>query len=173
MLKPIAHLLLAPFLFITSCGYQLQPVMQFNDELQPIYVGGELQLSTALRRALKRQAIAITDSPSKAKSIVTLSNINTENRSYSLSSDGRNAELLVIAKATVQWRRKNASSSSTPSNSEDSTLVTATELSAESIRLLNPNQLNAQQQESTLVSDELRSALVEKVLNLMRYHQAK
>jgi len=179
--------LVSCFFFVASCGYQLQPALQLSNDFQPIYVEGELQLKTALRRALKRQSIQITDSRSLANSIVTLSNTHTESRGYSLSSDARNAEFLVIARATLQWRRSRFNSERAPSNTEpkqsdtnhtplstkDASLVPAVELSAETIQLQNPDQLNAQQQESSLVSEELRSALVEKMLRLIRYHQAQ
>lgn len=180
---PLAILALLLFV-LGGCGYQLQKPLTIANHLQPVYVEGELQLRTDLRRALKRHAIAVTNQANTAKSRILLSDVETQTRDYSLSRDGRNAELLYISTVTVEWQRSRLPGNHQPTTNNDAKttsynantqsrteLLPATPLIAESIQIQNPDQLNAQQQEQLQVSKELRSQLIEKILRLLRYSQ--
>jgi outer membrane lipopolysaccharide assembly protein LptE/RlpB len=150
----------------SGCGYQLQKPLSIENAEQPVYVDGDLLLALALKRQLALNNISTSKNPSNAGSVVSVALIDDDSRSYSISLDGRNAEVLRTMKASIEWR----SVDSKKTNSSDSReLLPRSVVSTEQVQIQNPDNVTAQTREAESIGKEMRETLVEKMLNLMRY----
>lgn len=159
-------LILAITILPSGCGYQLQKPLSINTAEQPVYVDGDLLLALALKRQLALNNISTSKKLSNAGSVVSVAIVDDDSRSYSISLDGRNAEVLRTMKASIEWQ----SVDSKKTNSSDSReLLPRSVVSTEQVQIQNPDNVTAQTREAESIGKEMRETLVEKMLNLMRY----
>ena len=150
-------------LLLTACGYQLQKPIAMDDNTQPVYVEGDRLLSLTLKQQLRSNGIELVSNSSSASSIITVALVDNESRSYSLSVDARDAEVLRSMAASIEWHRIATSGNS------DRTLIQKIVVDAEVVQIKNPDNVAAQNSESEILVRELRERLVEKMINLIRY----
>ena len=150
-------------LLLTACGYQLQKPISVDDTTQPVYVGGDRLLSITLKQQLRSNGVALVSNASSANSIITVGLINNDSRSYSVSIDAREAEVLRSMAASIGWHRI------ATSGNGDRTLIPETVVDAEVVQIKNPDNVAAQNSESEMLVRELRERLVEKMISLIRY----
>lgn len=156
-------LILAITILPSGCGYQLQKPLSINTAEQPVYVDGDLLLALALKRQLALNNISTSKKLSNAGSVVSVAIVDDDSRSYSISLDGRNAEVLRTMKASIEWR----SVDSKKTNSRE--LLPRSVVSTEQVQIQNPDNVTAQTREAESIGKEMRETLVQKMLNLMRY----
>lgn len=159
-------IVLAIVILPSGCGYQLQKPLSINNAEQPVYVDGDLLLALALKRQLALNNISTSKRLSDAGSVVSVGLIDDDSRSYSISLDGRNAEVLRTMKASIEWRSVNSKKTNTSDNRE---LLARSIVSAEQVQIQNPDNVTAQTRETESISKEMRETLAAKMLNLMRY----
>lgn len=150
---------------ISGCGYQLQKPLQVSAQAQPIFIEGELLLGIALKRQLAANGISTTKLLRNAGSQVKIKLIEDDIRSYSVSLDGRNAEVQRSMSASIEWKLVNKDSDT------EKQLLSQTTVSAEQVQIQNPDNVSAQASEAELIAQELREQLAEKMLNVMRYRE--
>lgn len=164
---------------LSSCGYQLQKPLSIEAQAQPVYVEGSLLLSIQLKRELIANNIHVSNDRHSAKSIISIHSINYDNRSFSVSKDGHDAEIQRNLSAEVKWVYKNnpagasaltAVHASDESSDERRTILPYTVVSAEIVQVQNPDNKAAQQQESELLLRELHAEIITKTISLIRYH---
>lgn len=141
----------------TGCGYQLQKPLVLDATLQPVYIEGDSSFKILLVRRLQAQDLALTNSPTSANSRIKITAANQEQRSASVSSDGRDAEHLSLNSVYLSWLKGNE------------IIIPPTLITAEAIQIGNPEQLTAQQAESDLINTEIRNEIIDKALRLIRY----
>ena len=151
-------------LLLTACGYQLQKPIAMDDNTQPVYVDGDRLLSLALKQQLRSNGIALVSNASSANSIITVALVDNDSRSYSVSIDARDAEVLRSMEASIEWHRIAVAESS------ERTLIEKTVVNAEVVQTQKPENVAAQNSEGELLTHELRGRLVEKMMSLIRYH---
>jgi len=151
-------------LLLTACGYQLQKPIAMDDNTQPVYVDGDRLLSLALKQQLRSNGIALVSNASSANSIITVALVDNDSRSYSVSIDARDAEVLRSMEASIEWHRIAVAESS------ERTLIEKTVVNAEVVQTQKPENVAAQNSEGELLTRELRGRLVEKMMSLIRYH---
>ena len=151
-------------LLLTACGYQLQKPIALDDSTQPVYVDGDRLITIALKQQLRTNSIALASNPSSAKSIITVALVDNDSRSYSVSIDARDAEVLRSMEASIEWHRIAVAESS------ERTLIEKTVVNAEVVQTQKPENVAAQNSEGELLTRELRGRLVEKMMSLIRYH---
>lgn len=151
-------------LLLTACGYQLQKPIAMDDNTQPVYVDGDRLLSLALKQQLRSNGIALVSNASSANSIITVALLDNDSRSYSVSIDARDAEVLRSMEASIEWHRIAVAESS------ERTLIEKTVVNAEVVQTQKPENVAAQNSEGELLTRELRGRLVEKMMSLIRYH---
>lgn len=159
-------IVLAIVILPSGCGYQLQKPVSINNAEQPVYVDGDLLLALALKRQLTLNNIGTSKRLSSAGSVVSVALIDDDSRSYSISLDGRNAEVLRTMKASIEWRSVDSKKTNISDSRE---LLPRSVVSAEQVQIQNPDSVTAQTREAESISKEMREALVAKMLNLMRY----
>ena len=150
-------------LLLTACGYQLQKPITIDDSIQPVYIDGDRLMSLALKQQLRSNGIALATNSSTANSIITIVVVDDENRSYSVSADARDAEVLRSMAASIEWHRIIGSKNS------NRTLIQKTIVDAEVVQIKNPDNVAAQNSEGEILVRELRERLVEKMVSLIRY----
>ena len=151
-------------LLLTACGYQLQKPIALDDSTQPVYVDGDRLITIALKQQLRSNSIALASNPSSAKSIISVALVDNDSRSYSVSIDARDAEVLRSMEASIEWHRIAVAESS------ERTLIEKTVVNAEVVQTQKPENVAAQNSEGELLTRELRGRLVEKMMSLIRYH---
>ena len=151
-------------LLLSACGYQLQKPLVVEANTQPVYVEGDRLISLALKQQLRSNGIQIAKTTSAANSVITVAVINTDNRSYSVSADARDAEILRSMTASIEWHHRAAKK-----NSNAQRLLEKTFISTEVVQVKNPDNVAAQNSESETLLRELRERLAEKMINLIRY----
>ena len=151
-------------LLLTACSYQLQKPIAMDDNTQPVYVDGDRLLSLALKQQLRSNGIALVSNASSANSIITVALVDNDSRSYSVSIDARDAEVLRSMEASIEWHRIAVAESS------ERTLIEKTVVNAEVVQTQKPENVAAQNSEGELLTRELRGRLVEKMMSLIRYH---
>ena len=149
-------------LLLSACGYQLQKPLSIEADIQPVYVEGDRLISLALKQQLRANGITLSKTASSANSIMNVSLINSDSRSYSLSIDARDAEVLRSMTASLEWHR-------TTSNSSERQILEKATVSAEVVQVNNPDNFAAQDSESEILVNELRDRLTEKMISLIRY----
>ena len=149
---------------LTACGYQLQKPIILDDNTQPVYVDGDRLISIVLKQQLRSNSIATVSNASSAKSIIKVALIDNDSRSYSVSANARDAESLRSMAASIEWHRIAAS------ENIERTLIQKTIVNAEVVQTQNPDNVAAQNSEGEILIRELRERLVEKMINLIRYH---
>lgn len=150
-------------ILLSACGYQLQKPLSLAASTQPIYIEGDRRISLALKQQLRSNGIEIAEKSSAASSVITVSLIDNDRRSYSISVDARDAETLRSMTAAIEWRyRANKNNSSRQ-------LLKKSLVSAEVVQVKNPDNVAAQSSESEILMRELRERLVEKMISLIRY----
>ena len=135
-----------------------------DDNTQPVYVDGDRLLSLALKQQLRSNGIALVSNASSANSIITVALLDNDSRSYSVSIDARDAEVLRSMEASIEWHRIAVAESS------ERTLIEKTVVNAEVVQTQKPENVAAQNSEGELLTRELRGRLVEKMMSLIRYH---
>jgi len=135
-----------------------------DDNTQPVYVDGDRLLSLALKQQLRSNGIALVSNASSANSIITVALVDNDSRSYSVSIDARDAEVLRSMEASIEWHRIAVAESS------ERTLIEKTVVNAEVVQTQKPENVAAQNSEGELLTRELRGRLVEKMMSLIRYH---
>ena len=87
-----------------GCGFQ--PLLPLNNEsgFSPIYLDARDSLSREIKRELEKRN-AFTASAITAASELLLSDYRLDERNFSVTSDGRNAEYLLIMTVQATWRR--------------------------------------------------------------------
>ena len=150
-------------LLLTACGYQLQKPITIDDSIQPVYIDGDRLMSLALKQQLRSNGIALANNSSTANSIITVAVIDNESRSYSVSADARDAEVLRSMAASIEWHRI------TGGKNSNRTLIQKTKVDAEVVQIKNPDNVAAQNSEGEILVRELRERLVEKMVSLIRY----
>lgn len=155
--KLSGYLLLMTILSITACGYQLQKPLAIDEQFQPVYVSGNSALSLALKRKLLQTGITLSDLKTGANSVMQFEQEKNTSHSFSVSQDGRNAELLKRHNALFSWVSKNT------------TLINPSTVRAETLQITIPDRPTAERSESELNIVELNNQLIEQVLTLIRY----
>ena len=149
---------------VAGCGYQLQKPLAIEPGLQPVLVSGSPALATGLRRALRSDGIALTRNARDAASTMHIDQLDYDSHNLSVGSDGRNAERLQRISAQYSW--------STRQGDSRIELAGPLRLQREVIQLLQPGNPAAQAQETELLREELREALVQDMLLLVRLGEA-
>ncbi|MDB2410779.1 hypothetical protein N9W57_09200 [Pseudomonadales bacterium] len=149
-------------LLLSACGYQLQKPLSIEADTQPIYVEGDRLIGLALKQQLRANGITLSKTASSASSIIHVSLIDSDSRSYSLSVDARDAEVLRSMTASLEWHR-------TTSSSSERQILEKTTVSAEVVQVKKPDNVAAQDSESEILVNELRDRLTEKMISLIRY----
>lgn len=149
-------------LLLSACGYQLQKPLSIEADTQPIYVEGDRLIGLALKQQLRTNGITLSKTASSANSIIHVSLIDSDSRSYSLSVDARDAEVLRSMTASLEWHR-------TTSSSSERQILEKTTISAEVVQVKKPDNVAAQDSESEMLVNELRDRLTEKMISLIRY----
>lgn len=142
-------------LLVASCGYQLQKPLIIDDELQPIYISGDLLLSRALKRKLQEQQIVIANYTSNARSFIRIQLIKQDERELSVSHDGRTAEFIRRISAQLEWRSGEIRLLEVP-------------IHVQVIQSSNPDNQAAQQAEADLLTNELQHQIIEIALHRIR-----
>ncbi len=150
---------------LAGCGYQLQKPLAIAAEYQPVLVSGSPALATGLRRALRSEGIALTRNASDAASKMLVEDLDYDTHNLSVGSDGRNAERLQRISAQYSW-------TITRADAKTETLAGPIALQREVIQLLQPGNPAAQAQETELLREELRAALVQDMLMIVRLGEA-
>ena len=163
-LKIKATLIVFIALLLSACGYQLQKPLVVEANTQPVYVEGDRLISLALKQQLRSNDIQIAKNLSAANSVISVAVIDTDSRSYSISVDARDAEVLRSMTASIEWRHRVAKN-----NSNDQRLLEKSLVSAEVVQVKNPDNVTAQNSESEILLRELRERLVEQMISLIRY----
>ena len=150
-------------LLLSACGYQLQKPLSLEASTQPVYVEGDRLISLALKQQLRSNGIQITEKSSAASSVITVSLIDNDIRSYSISIDARDAETLRSMTAAIEWRYR------ANKNKSHGQLLEKSLVSAEVVQVKNPDNVAAQSSENEILMRELRERLIEKMISLIRY----
>lgn len=154
----------------TACGFQSAKPLHLDESFQPIQFSARDPLEVTLKRQLLKHGISLFDTSfkknqnsstsSSAKSRIVLSNISRQQRNYSVSLDGKNAEYLLILSADVLWKTSN-------DKSPDNTLFQE-RLNAETIIYGNPANPSAELSEIRQARKLLRQQFSRDIIALIR-----
>ena len=145
-------------LSISACGFQPTSSLRANSDSQwtPIYLKPRSALDYKIQRALQAEGV-YTRSQTGAKSTLTLSDIKMEQRDLTITSDGRNAELVLILSASAEWL----------TSQKDLAPLLNASFSFESSFAANPSNPSAASAEARRIQEQLESRLVNEVLRRM------
>jgi len=163
-LKIKATLIVFIALLLSACGYQLQKPLVVEANIQPVYIEGDRLISLALKQKLRSHDIQIAKNLSAANSVISVAVIDIDSRSYSISVDARDAEVLRSMTASIAWRHRVAKN-----NSNEQRLLEKSLVSAEVVQVKNPDNVAAQSSEQEMLLRELRERLAEQMISLIRY----
>ena len=149
-----------------ACGFQLSKPISVGDEYQPVFVDDRSTLDRELLRALQSRQYATTRLGS-AKSRLSFEKVDLEERDFSITSTGRNAEYLLILSAELRWV-------TTGQSPEDETgireiLLLNETLRAETTFASNPFNPSAEAAERKLMQRRLEKRLVQDALDRLSF----
>lgn len=158
-MQNVLVLTILTLLIASACGYQPVRSLHISDSLQPVYIRENSPLAIEIKRQLIAEGIETSNSLSLANSIVELRSSSLQGRNLTVNVEGRDAEILMQARAYLIWRKAGGN------------VILEELLDAETLQVANPDKPLAARNESEQISNNLNKDIARQAVRLM--HQAQ
>lgn len=148
-------LILFTSLSLAACGFHMRGQVSLPAHIQPLYVDYsrvDADLRIALRNLLRSSGVELTTATTQANAVLKLSDQKYERRTVSIGARARSAEYQLFESVEYELRDR-----------QGKTVFGPYKLLEQRILLNNPNEVVSTGAEETLLRDEMRQRLAERI----------